>query len=111
MVLKASRDRVRASRTLSGCVRDLLKLWTDRDRHSADVKSVALAHVIELEKRAAELNSMIKTLRNLARACEGDERPECPIIDELEAGKPTGALRNGKAKKERRRPVARSPVR
>jgi MerR family copper efflux transcriptional regulator len=92
-------------------VRDLLKLWTDRDRHSADVKSVALAHVAELEKRAAELNSMIKTLRNLARACEGDDRPECPIIEELEGDKASGTTPNGKANKAKRRRVARTPVR
>jgi len=90
-------------------VRDLLKLWTDCDRHSGDVKSVALAHVAELEKRAAELKSMIKTLRNLARACEGDDRPECPIIEELERDKRSGALGNGTADKKRVR-VPRNPV-
>ena len=67
-------------------VRDLLKLWSDRDRHSADVKAVALAHVRELEARASELQAMIKTLRTLARQCGDDDRPDCPIIDRLEAG-------------------------
>ena len=90
-------------------VRDLLKLWTDRDRHSADVKSVALAHVAELEKRAVELKSMIKTLRSLARACEGNDRPDCPIIEELERDRRSGALHNGKADTKRVR-VPRSPV-
>jgi len=66
-------------------VRDLLKLWSDRDRHSADVKALALAHIAELETRANELKGMIGTLRNLARACEGDDRPDCPIMDELGA--------------------------
>jgi Cu(I)-responsive transcriptional regulator len=65
-------------------VRDLLKLWSDRDRHSADVKAVALAHVRELESRARELQAMIKTLRALARRCGDDDRPDCPIIDRLE---------------------------
>lgn len=84
-------------------VRDLLALWSDRDRHSADVKTLALTHVAELEARAAELEGMIKILRNLARACEGDDRPACPIIDELEAGKPSAASRNGRAGKATRR--------
>lgn len=68
-------------------VRNLLQLWSDRERHSADVKTLALAHVGELEARAAELEGMITTLRNLAQACEGDNRPRCPIIEELEADK------------------------
>jgi len=68
-------------------VRELLKLWSDHDRSSADVKALALAHVGELEHRAFELKAMIKTLRHLANACEGDHRPHCPIIDELGSGK------------------------
>lgn len=67
-------------------VRALLKLWSDHNRNSADVKALALEHIAELEARAAELNRMIKTLRHLANACEGDHRPGCPIIDELESG-------------------------
>ena len=68
-------------------VRELLKLWSHHDRSSADVKALALAHVSELETRAAELRAMIKTLRHLADACEGNDRPHCPIIDELGSGR------------------------
>jgi MerR family transcriptional regulator, copper efflux regulator len=64
-------------------IRDLLKLWSDRDRRSADVKSLALAHIAELEARTAELRAVIDALRKLADACEGDDRPDCPIIDEF----------------------------
>ena len=64
---------------------DLLTLWSDQNRHSADVKSLALAHISELESRAAELRGMIKTLRKLVRTCDGDNRPDCPIIEELGA--------------------------
>ncbi len=67
-------------------IRELLQLWSDQDRHSSDVKSLALAHIAELEGRAAELRGMIKTLRALARACDGDHRPDCPIMEELGAG-------------------------
>jgi MerR family copper efflux transcriptional regulator len=64
-------------------VGQLLSLWSDRERHSADVKAVALAHVAELEARTREMAAMISTLRKLAQACEGDDRPDCPIIEEL----------------------------
>ena len=67
-------------------IRELLQLWSDQDRHSSDVKSLALAHIVELEGRAAELRGMIKTLRTLAHACDGDHRPDCPIMEELGAG-------------------------
>lgn len=61
----------------------LLALWRDRSRASADVKTFALDHVAELERKAAAIQEMIRTLRHLASHCHGDERPECPIIDEI----------------------------
>ncbi len=64
-------------------MRDLLALWRDRDRASADVKRIALEHVAELERKAAALRQMADTLHHLAAHCHGDERPDCPIIDEL----------------------------
>ena len=67
-------------------VRELLKLWTDKRRSSGNVKKVALEHIAELELRAAQLEDMIRTLKHLADACEGNHRPDCPIIDELESG-------------------------
>ena len=78
--------------------RDLLKLWGDQKRSSADVKAVAVEHIAELERRALQLKGMIGTLKHLADACGGDHRPDCPIIDELEAGG-LHALRDGKARK------------
>lgn len=62
----------------------LLKLWSDRDRSSADVKTLALEHIRALEERALELNRLIHTLRGLAARCEGGSRPDCPILHELE---------------------------
>ena len=61
----------------------LLKLWKNRRRSSADVKRIALAHVADLERRIAEMTAMKRTLAHLADCCHGDERPECPILDEL----------------------------
>jgi Cu(I)-responsive transcriptional regulator len=67
-----------------GQIRDLLRLWSDRDRSNAQVKAITLGHVAALEERARELNEMADALRHLALACEGDGRPECPIIKGLE---------------------------
>lgn len=64
-------------------IRELLALWRDRARSSAEVKRVALEQVAALEAKAAELQAMGRALRNLAEACHGDQRPECPILDDL----------------------------
>ena len=63
----------------------LLTLWQDRSRSSADVKALALARAAELKRKAAELDSMRRTLERLAAECHGDARPDCPILDDLEA--------------------------
>jgi Cu(I)-responsive transcriptional regulator len=64
-------------------VRRLLALWRDRNRASAEVKRLALAHVAALETKAESLRSMAASLRHLAVHCHGDERPDCPILDDL----------------------------
>jgi MerR family gold-responsive transcriptional activator of gol and ges genes len=64
----------------------LLGLWSDPGRSNADVKAIAKAHVRELEERARQLNEMANALRTLADACDGDGRPDCPIIASLETG-------------------------
>ena len=63
----------------------LLDLWEDGSRASADVKSLALSHVRELEKHRRELDEMIGTLQHLAHHCHGDNRPDCPILSGLSA--------------------------
>lgn len=65
-------------------IRELLRLWSDRDRSSADVKAIAAAHLGDLEHRISELRAMSQILERLVCACEGDERPHCPIIEGLE---------------------------
>ena len=67
-------------------IRLLLALWTDRNRSSADVKELALSRVEELRERLAVLEGMCRTLEHLADSCHGDERPDCPILDELDTG-------------------------
>lgn len=64
-------------------IAQLLALWRDRSRASADVKALALTHVATLNAKAAELRAMAKTLQHLAEHCHGNDRPECPIIEEL----------------------------
>jgi Cu(I)-responsive transcriptional regulator len=64
-------------------IRRLLALWDDRSRASAEVKSIALDHVAELDQRIAELTAMRDTLAHLAAHCHGDDRPDCPIIEHL----------------------------
>jgi MerR family copper efflux transcriptional regulator len=61
----------------------LLALWRDKSRTSADVKSFALKHVKELEAKIEELQAMCRTLRHLASHCHGDDRPDCPILDDI----------------------------
>jgi MerR family transcriptional regulator, copper efflux regulator len=77
---------VRRARDLGFSVEEmteLVALWRDRSRASADVKSLALRHVADLDRKARELREMSETLRRLAMSCHGDDRPECPIIESL----------------------------
>ncbi|SDL48419.1 Cu(I)-responsive transcriptional regulator [Modicisalibacter muralis] len=72
-------------------MRELLALWQDRSRASADVKAVALAHVEELEEKIKGLQAMRETLTHLAETCHGDHKPDCPIIQDLSEGHEPGA--------------------
>ena len=67
---------------------DLLALWKDRSRASAEVKRIALDHVAVLERKVAELKAMTETLRHLAAHCHGDDRPDCPILEDLAQAQP-----------------------
>lgn len=64
-------------------VADLLALWRDRDRASADVKQLAEAQIAALEGRIREMQAMKATLETLVHACAGDDRPDCPILNDL----------------------------
>jgi Cu(I)-responsive transcriptional regulator len=68
-------------------ISELLVLWQDRERASADVKAVALSHVAELKAKVAELQAMAQTLEHLAAHCHGNDRPDCPIIADLAESK------------------------
>lgn len=64
-------------------VKALVGLWSNRKRASADVKRLALAHVADLDARIAEMRAMRRALSGLADHCHGDDRPDCPILDDL----------------------------
>ncbi|MBF7731690.1 Cu(I)-responsive transcriptional regulator [Pseudomonas sp. N040] len=64
----------------------LLALWQDRQRASAEVKALASGHIAELERKISELSSLRDTLAELVEHCHGDDRPDCPILKELETG-------------------------
>jgi MerR family gold-responsive transcriptional activator of gol and ges genes len=78
---------IRRARDLGFPVADiaaLLALWRDRSRHSSEVKRLAAHHLADLDRRIAEMQGMADTLRLLADACCGDDRPDCPILADLE---------------------------
>ena len=64
-------------------IRGLLELWRDRQRPSRQVKAVAQAHIVELGQKAQEILAMRATLEHLVHCCKGDDRPDCPILENL----------------------------
>ena len=64
-------------------VRQLLALWQNRSRPSAAVKKIAGGHMLDLKRRILEMQSMVATLEHLTHNCHGDDRPDCPILDDL----------------------------
>ena len=69
--------------------RQLMALYRDRSRASHDVKEIAEAHVTAIEEKVRELQSMRATLQTLIHACHGDDRPDCPILEEMAGGEAT----------------------
>jgi Cu(I)-responsive transcriptional regulator len=64
--------------------RNLLALWEDKGRASADVRAIAKAHLSQIDAKIADLSGMRDTLGDLVRDCAGDARPDCPILSKLE---------------------------
>lgn len=64
-------------------IAELLALWRDRSRHSADVKRLAEVQISALTDKIAAMQAMVGTLSHLAQCCHGDARPDCPILEEL----------------------------
>lgn len=66
--------------------RQLMSLYDDKGRASSDVKALAQARIDEIDRKLVELNSLRLTLTSLANACKGDDRPDCPILQDLAGG-------------------------
>ncbi|WP_169542763.1 Cu(I)-responsive transcriptional regulator [Sneathiella aquimaris] len=63
--------------------RVLLSLYLDKNRSSAEVKSLAMSKITSIEEKIAELELMKGLLKRVANNCHGDARPDCPILDEI----------------------------
>lgn len=72
-------------------VRELLDLWQNRRRSSRQVKALASAHIAQIDLKLSDLQGIRATLAHLVQCCHGDDRPDCPIIDTLEAARPVHA--------------------
>jgi MerR family transcriptional regulator, copper efflux regulator len=72
--------------TIGDC-RHLMALYDDRARASQDVRRIASAHVAVIDEKLHELQSMRATLQRLIAACHGDDRPDCPILDDIAGDK------------------------
>ena len=70
--------------TIADC-RDLLALWEDKARASADVRRIAQEHLAAIEAKIADLQAMQNTLSDLVQSCAGNDRPDCPILNQLAA--------------------------
>ena len=71
-------------------IKTLLALWRDKTRKSADVKKLAHQYMAELDEDIRKLQSIRDQLQLMAQCCRGDQRPDCPIIENL-AGAPDAA--------------------
>jgi len=79
---------IRRSRDLGFSIEEittLLGLWQDQERTSASVKQIAQAHIDGLSERIAAMQAMQRSLQTLVQCCHGDDRPDCPILDDLAA--------------------------
>ena len=80
---------IKRARRLGFSIKDiggLLDLWRDHNRASAEVKAITERHLEEITARIAELESVKRTLLHLSNRCHGDDRPDCPILDDLALG-------------------------
>ena len=76
-------NRARSLGFTVGDCRNLLSLYEDQNRASADVKRLAIEHIEEIDRKIEDLKDMRDILSHLADACHGDDRPDCPILDGL----------------------------
>lgn len=68
--------------------RNLLALYADHNRASADVRALAKNRIAEIDRKIREMQTLRRTLSNLVRACHGDDRPNCPILEDIALEEP-----------------------
>ena len=85
-------------------VQKLLALYLDRSRPSREVKRLALRHIDDVDRKIAELVTIKRALLHLVDKCRGDDRPDCPILDDLGSKRSASALRSDADRIERRAP-------
>lgn len=73
-------------------IAELVSLWQNRRRASENVRRIAQKHADELAQRIAAMQAMQKTLGHLIRCCQGNDRPDCPILDDLAGVAPRPVL-------------------
>ena len=72
-------------------IRRLLDLWQNKSRASRDVKRLAVDHIADIAAKIIAMSTMRDAVQELADKCDGDDRPECPILRDLEGGEPIPA--------------------
>ncbi len=65
-------------------IKKLISLWKNQARASSEVKNLAQAHITQLEEKIIELQAVVDTLKTLAKSCRGNNRPDCPILEDLQ---------------------------
>ena len=93
---------IRRSRDLGFSMQEigeLLALWHDRSRASSQVKRIAQHHIDDLSERIAAMQAMQRTLQTLVSCCKGNDRPDCPILDDLAQVGGAAAPATAKAKR------------
>ena len=76
-------------------IRVLLSLWRNRNRPSAQVRKLATDHVVALREKIDSMQAMVRTLETLAQHCHGDDRPDCPILEDLAGESDSATPRHG----------------
>lgn len=81
---------IRSARRLGFSMKEIKKLvglWRNKSRDPSDVRRLAANHIAELEQKITELSGLRNALRSLVHACKGAHRPDCPILDGIEASR------------------------
>ena len=88
----------------------LLGLWQNRRRSSGDVRRIAQRHIVDLDHKIHELQTMRRTLEDLVHRCHGDHRPDCPILEDLAGHETSDTKIDAKSRQRTPRPAGKTPA-